>query len=36
VGIMPVTPSTVVSLVGDELKVLREGAGIADYFKEYI
>jgi tRNA threonylcarbamoyl adenosine modification protein (Sua5/YciO/YrdC/YwlC family) len=34
VGVLHQTPSTVVSLVGDKVDILREGAGIADYFKE--
>ncbi len=34
-GILPQTPSTVVSLVGDEIEVIRQGAGIDDYFKEH-
>ncbi|MEW6486333.1 MAG: L-threonylcarbamoyladenylate synthase [Thermodesulfobacteriota bacterium] len=33
-GILPRVPSTVVSLVGDEIRVLREGAGDASFFLE--
>jgi tRNA threonylcarbamoyl adenosine modification protein (Sua5/YciO/YrdC/YwlC family) len=33
-GIMPRVPSTVISLVGDQVRVLREGAGDAAYFLE--
>lgn len=33
-GILPQVPSTVVSLVGDEIQVLREGAGDASFFLE--
>lgn len=34
VGVLPLVPSTIVSLVDDEVKVLREGAGDAAYFSE--
>ena len=33
-GVLPRVPSTVVSLVKDEVRVLREGAGDASYFRE--
>ncbi len=33
-GVLPQVPSTVVSLVGDEIQVLREGAGDASFFLE--
>ncbi|PLX42501.1 MAG: threonylcarbamoyl-AMP synthase [Deltaproteobacteria bacterium] len=33
-GVLAQTPSTVVSLVGDNVDIIREGAGMADYFKE--
>lgn len=33
-GVLPQVPSTVVSLVGDEIRVLREGAGDASFFLE--
>ncbi len=33
-GVLPQTPSTVVSLVGDKIEVLREGAGKSDFFRE--
>jgi tRNA threonylcarbamoyl adenosine modification protein (Sua5/YciO/YrdC/YwlC family) len=33
-GPLPHVPSTVVSLVGDNVEVLREGAGPADFFRE--
>lgn len=33
-GVLDKTPSTVVSLVGDKIEVLREGAGKIDFFKE--
>jgi len=33
-GILPQLPSTVISLVGDEIRVLREGAGDASFFLE--
>jgi len=33
-GVLAQTPSTVVSLVNDSVNILREGAGMADYFKE--
>lgn len=33
-GVLPRVPSTIVSLVGDEVKVLREGAGDVSYFRE--
>ncbi len=33
-GVLSRVPSTVVSLVGDEVRVLREGAGDASYFRE--
>lgn len=33
-GVLSRVPSTVVSLVGDQVKVLREGAGDASYFRE--
>ena len=35
-GVIHQVPSTVVSLVGDKVEVLREGAGAAEYFKEYL
>ncbi len=31
-GVLPQVPSTVISLVGDEIQVLREGAGDASFF----
>jgi len=34
IGPLPQTPSTVVSLVGDKIEVLREGAGPFDFFRE--
>lgn len=34
IGVLPQTPSTVVSLVGDRVEILREGAGSVDFFKE--
>jgi tRNA threonylcarbamoyl adenosine modification protein (Sua5/YciO/YrdC/YwlC family) len=34
-GVMKIVPSTVVSLVGDKVEVLREGAGTSEYFSEY-
>ena len=33
-GVLSRVPSTVVSLVGDQVKILREGAGDASYFRE--
>lgn len=33
-GVLPRVPSTVVSLVGDRVEVLREGAGDATFFRE--
>jgi tRNA threonylcarbamoyl adenosine modification protein (Sua5/YciO/YrdC/YwlC family) len=35
-GVIAQVPSTVVSLVGDQVEILRVGAGAADYFKEYM
>lgn len=34
IGVLPQTPSTVVSLVNDKVEVLREGAGKVDFFAE--
>lgn len=33
-GPLPSIPSTIVSLVDDKVEILREGAGIADFFRE--
>ena len=33
-GVLPVQPSTVVSLVGDEVEVLREGRGDVEFFRQ--
>ena len=33
-GVLPVQPSTVVSLVGDRIEVLREGRGDVEFFRE--
>jgi hypothetical protein len=33
-GVLSRVPSTVISLVGDEVRVLREAAGDAAYFRE--
>ena len=34
-GQLPVLPSTVVSLVGDAIRILREGEGDLDFFREH-
>ena len=33
-GVLPVQPSTVVSLVGDRIEVLREGRGDVEFFRD--
>ena len=33
-GEMPVSPSSVISLIGDEVEILREGSGDLSYFRK--
>ena len=35
-GKLPVSPSTVISLLNDEIEILREGEGDLDYFKQQV
>lgn len=34
IGVLPQSPSTVISLVDDKIEVIREGAGKVDFFRE--